>query len=107
MKVSCAVELVRLYSNLHSSAMRLCQLNLNALSHGRSRAERPPLVPQRVERRLGPDLIKRIVAEYAGGRSSTLLAKRYGIGKGTLLRLLKQNGVVVRRRGPYADPGPR
>jgi hypothetical protein len=48
---------------------------------------RPPLVPQGVERRLRTELIKRVVAEYRDGMSTARLAKRYGIGKGTLLRL--------------------
>jgi hypothetical protein len=95
-----ALELVRLYSNLHRSANRLCQLNRDALSQGRSRPDPAPLVPQRVERRLGPDLIKRVVSEYASGISTTRLAMRYGLGKGTLLRLIRDRGVTIRGRGP-------
>jgi hypothetical protein len=64
------VELVRLYSNPHSAAMRLCQLRRYALSQARSCPERS-LVPQRVDRRLGPELIERVVSEYAGGMSTT------------------------------------
>jgi hypothetical protein len=55
---------------------------------------------QRVNQRVGPDLIERIVAEYQSGASSVLLMARYGIGKGTVLRLLRQNGIVLRKRGP-------
>jgi len=97
------VELVHLYSNLHSSAMRLCRLNRDALSQGRTHLERAPSVPQRVERRLGPDLIKQVVSEYASGMPTTQLAAQYGIGKGTLLRLIREGGVTVRRRGPRSD----
>jgi hypothetical protein len=93
------VELVRLYSNPHSAAMRLCQLHRYALSQARSCPERS-LVPQWVDRRLGPELIERVVSEYAGGMSTTWLATRYGIGKGTLLRLIREGGVAIRRRGP-------
>ena len=79
--------------------MRLCRLHREALSHIRSCPERPPLVSQRVKRRLGPDLIERVVSEYADGMSSTRLASRYGIGKGTVLRLIREKGITVRNRG--------
>jgi hypothetical protein len=92
-------ELVRLYSNLHSVAMRLCQLHQAAMSHNRSYPERPLSVPQRVDRRMGAAMIKRVVSEYVSGVSTTRLATRYGIGKGTLLRLIRESGVTVRRRG--------
>jgi hypothetical protein len=97
------VELVRLYSNPHSAGMRLCQLHREALSRIRPCPERPPLVPQRVDRRLGQDLIKRVVSEYAGGTSTTRLAMRYGIGKGTLLRLIRESGVAIRNKGPRTN----
>jgi hypothetical protein len=93
---------VRLYSNPHSSAMRLCRLHRDALSHARTCPERTPLVPQRVDRRLGSDLIKQVVSEYAEGTSASRLALRYGIGKGTLLRLIREAGVAIRRRGTRA-----
>jgi hypothetical protein len=43
------------------------------------------------------------MAEYESGTSSNLLTLRYGIGKGTLLRLLREHGMVVRRRGPGGE----
>jgi Helix-turn-helix domain len=48
-------------------------------------------------------LIAQIVAEYADGTPTTLLAKRYGIGKGTVLRLIRESGVTLRGRGPRTD----
>ena len=53
---------------------------------------------RRVSQRLGPELIDRIVAEYQCGTSSTRLTAQYGIGKGTVLRLLRQHGLTLR---PY------
>jgi hypothetical protein len=69
-------------------------------------------VSQRVDRRLGQDLIRRVVSEHAVGISTTRLTRRYGIGKGTLLRLLHEHGVTVRhqhtgarrREGPHIAP---
>jgi hypothetical protein len=93
------VELVRLYSNPHSEAMRLCRLHRDALSHYRSTAQPAARSPQRVSQRLGQEMLERIVAEYAAGTSTTRLAKSYGVGKGTLLRLIRESGISIRNRG--------
>jgi hypothetical protein len=93
------VELVRLYSNPHSEAMRLCRLYRAAQSHYRSTAEPAARSPQRVSQRLGQEMLERIVAEYAAGTSTTRLAKSYGVGKGTLLRLIRESGISIRNRG--------
>jgi hypothetical protein len=97
------VELVHAYSNLHRNAMRLGQLYRDALSHARSTPERAPGKPQRVDRRFGAAMIERIVAEYVAGTPTTALAETYGIGKGTLLRLIREAGVTVRKRGLRAS----
>ena len=96
------VELVRLYSNPAQGSARLLRLRPEAVSHRRSYDEPAPLIRQRVSQRLGPELITQIVTEYISGISSTTLTRRYGIGKGTVLRLVRSNGVAVRRRGPRA-----
>jgi hypothetical protein len=89
------------YSNQHSVAMRLRRLHLDAaLSHTRLHPERTPREPQRVDRRLGAAMMERIVAEYVAGTPTTALARTYGIGKGTVLRLIQERGVTVRKRGP-------
>jgi hypothetical protein len=76
--------------------MRLCRLHRDALSHACRCPERSPLVPQRVERRLGADLIVQILDEYVAGAPTPVLARHYGIGNGTLLRLLREHGVGIR-----------
>ena len=91
---------MRLYSNPQARPETLLHLRRAALSHRRVCEEAAPRLPQRVDRRLGQDLIKRVVSEYAGGISTNRLAERYGIGKGTLLRLIRESGVTIRRRGP-------
>ena len=92
------VELVRLYSNLQARPETLLHFRRSALSHRRVCEETAPLVPQRVERRLGAEMIKRVMSEYAGGISTTRLASQYGIGKGTLLRLLHEHDVMIRHQ---------
>jgi hypothetical protein len=88
-----------LYSNLNREAIRLGQLYRDALSHARSTPKPAARVPQRVIQRLGKETTERIVAEYTSGTSTTLLAKRYGFGKGTILRLIRDSGGTLRRRG--------
>jgi hypothetical protein len=95
------VELVRLYSNPLGS-VRLARLRNDALSKRRSHVDTVH-TPQRVEQRLGHELISQIVGEYVSGTSSIQLAARYGIGKATVLRLLRDCGVVVRRRGVHNE----
>jgi hypothetical protein len=75
------------------------RLRCDALSHHRSRPEPTPRLPQRVERRLNAEMPERIMDEYVDGTSTTRLAACYGVGKGALLRLLRENGVIVRRHG--------
>jgi hypothetical protein len=93
------VELVRLYSNPPWVSTGLLRLRSDALLHPRSCGQPAPLVPQRVSRRLGTATLAQIAAEYQGGTSSTRLANVYGIGKGTVLRLLRRNGAAIRQRG--------
>jgi hypothetical protein len=93
------VELVHLYSNPSVGSVRLGRLRHDALSHQRTYTALLPHVPQRVDRRLGAEKIERIVADYVSGTSSVVLARTHGIGKGTLLRLLRERKVDIRR--PY------
>lgn len=39
-----------------------------------------------------------VAARYAAGETSTALAAEYGVAKSTILRLLRENRVVVRRQ---------
>jgi hypothetical protein len=94
---------VLLYSNPPWSSSRWLHLRADALSHDRPRIEQAPLLPQRVSRRLGPAVIARIIDEYREGASTPRLAARYRIGKGTLLRLIRESGVTVRGRGSSTD----
>jgi hypothetical protein len=93
------VELVHAYSNQLAVTFSLEKQLADARMHHRSNAD-PPIRHQRVERRLGHALISQIVEEYKEGASTPQLASRHKLGKGTLLRLLTERGVAVRRRGP-------
>jgi hypothetical protein len=95
------VELVHAYSNLSASSARLIKLRADAVTHIRQHADPRALIHQRIDRRLGQEMIERIVTEYVRGVSSTRLASRYGVGKGTLLRLVREHGAAIRRHGGW------
>jgi hypothetical protein len=75
--------------------------SVTRLAAGSSAHTQPPVrPPQRVDRRLGEDRISELVAAYVAGSPSTRLTRQYGVGKGTVLRLLRERGVAIRRQGP-------
>jgi transposase len=51
---------------------------------------------RRVTKRLQADTIERLVAEYATGTTAAELARRYGLAKTTVARLIRQAGELVR-----------
>ncbi len=51
-----------------------------------------------LRRRLEPALITRIVAEYESGATTPNLCETYGLSKSGVLRLLRDEGVALRRR---------
>lgn len=57
----------------------------------------------RVRRRLTPNQVAQLVADYQTGAPSTELMERYQLGKGTVLRILDDNGVTRRRQAMTAD----
>ena len=61
---------------------------------------------QQAHKRLGPEIVSRLVAEYEAGAPSTALMARYGLGKGTVLSLLPEHGVKTRRQGLSAGDLP-
>lgn len=67
---------------------------------------RPEATPKRIHaarRRLGPEIIAQLAADYESGRSTTWLMQTYGLGKGTVLGLLEEYGVQLRNQGVPPD----
>ncbi len=56
-----------------------------------------------VHRRLSPDVIQQLIADYQAGTPSTQLMVNYNLGKGTVLRLLREHGVQLRRQRMSPD----
>jgi hypothetical protein len=51
-----------------------------------------------VQKRLGPELLAQLVAEYRAGSATTALMAKYHIGKGTVLGVLHEAGVIRSQR---------
>jgi hypothetical protein len=51
-----------------------------------------------VHRRLSPDTIQQLINDYQAGIPSTQLMVTYNLGKGTVLRLLRDHGVQLRNQ---------
>ena len=57
----------------------------------------------KLAQRLSPELTAQIIADYKAGVSSEVLTEKYGLGKGPVLRLLHEHGVVMRRKAVRGD----
>lgn len=53
----------------------------------------------KLDQRLDAETVARLVADYESGASSRQLALDYDLGKGSVLKLLQEAGVAVRRQG--------
>lgn len=58
---------------------------------------------KRVSLRLTPVQQRQLADEYEGGIATTRLMTKYGIGKGTVLRILESQGVTMRRQPLTAE----
>jgi hypothetical protein len=54
--------------------------------------------PHEAVRRLGPERVAELVHGYEQGTPTTELTRRYRLSKGTVLRLLREQGVVLRNQ---------
>ena len=60
---------------------------------------RSPKRPHRLDRKVSPEIAARLIADYESGVPSTHLTMIYGLGKGSVLKLLKEAGVQTRNHG--------
>ena len=60
-------------------------------------------VSRSLRRRLEPALVKQIATEYEAGATTPSLCDTYGLSKTGILRLLRDEGVVLRRRPLTSD----
>lgn len=52
----------------------------------------------KLEQRLDPETVARLVADYEAGVPTTQLTSQYRLGKSSVLRLLAEAGVVMRKQ---------
>jgi hypothetical protein len=63
----------------------------------RPNPQQPPPRVHKLDRRLDPGLMAELVAAYEAGTPSTQLTKAYNLGKGSVLRLLREASVTIRQ----------
>ncbi|WP_280378055.1 helix-turn-helix domain-containing protein [Nocardia wallacei] len=67
-------------------------------SSPRRPAQAPPKA-RRIDRRLPPETVAELVAAYEAGTGTPELCKRYSISEGSILKLLTDHGIQMRRQG--------
>ena len=55
--------------------------------------------PFKLSQRLGPNTIRQIVRRYEAGEPSTALMAAFGLSKGSVLKVLREAGAVMRNQG--------
>lgn len=91
--------LLRTYSRKAHLSQRVAELEKRYEALG-SAVPRLTYVPSPGRKRhLAQAEVDEIVAQYRAGRHSTQLAKEHGLAKETVLKLLRANGVKMRRQG--------
>jgi hypothetical protein len=84
------VELMQRYSKL---------ADLSKIGHSTT-VRSVPIARRRIHsarKRLGPEAVAQLVADYQAGVPATQLMGTYGIGKGAVLRILHEAGVIRSR----------
>lgn len=96
------------YSNLDTVQKTLCMLQSAGLVSpdgsvvqppDRSCEQVEPVQPFKLDQRLKPETVAKIVARYEAGEPSTALGAVFGISKGSVVRLLREAGVAIRNQG--------
>ena len=79
----------------------LKRVERDATAVNRGDEPREPIHIHKLQQRLGERQLLELIRLYEGGMAASALAKRYGIGKSSVLRVLHERGVTVRARGRY------
>jgi hypothetical protein len=106
------VEVMQRYSNLDIASKTLRKLHASALItpdgspvHGSGRScEKSELAqPFKLDQRLKPETVAEIVARYEAGEPSTALASTFAINKNSVIKLLREADVPIRKQGLTND----
>jgi len=63
---------------------------------------RHPHQPQKLSQRLTDESVRAILEAYEAGATIREVGKRFGLAHSSINKLLKQDGIKLRRRGPRA-----
>jgi transposase-like protein len=66
-----------------------------------TQVKRPTPLPtmRRLDRRLSDDMITEMVQAYCDGAATTELRQRYDLSQGSVIKILHEHGVAMRRQG--------
>lgn len=91
------VELTRATSKFRARLIALARGLPELL--GRPVVPAPPFAQRQHQRRLDPDEVAQLVAEYEAGDDMTVLAKTWSLHRTTVALHLQRAGVALRRQG--------
>jgi hypothetical protein len=102
------VEVLRRYSNNYSAAQRVVRLTRHLQRQGKDRAPQAPLPrtnhqPHKLSQRLSDETVIAILAAYQDGATTREVGERFGLAHSSVNKLLKQQGVIARRRSPTPE----
>lgn len=95
------MDLLQRYSNQAPAWAELARVQ-QTLARGEVRSEPESVVlpkRHRIKQRFDPETRARLVAEYEAGATGIQLMRDFGIGKGTVLQILRDAGVTLRQQG--------
>lgn len=95
------MELVRRYSKLVYQGRRLRRMVDLADKSAKTPVREITPLPQtqRVDRRLSAETIAELVQAYRDGAGTPELRQRYGLSQGSVIKILRSNGVEMRGQG--------
>ena len=96
------VEVVHRYSKHSDRWERLRRLGLRLASQAPDQPKRRSETPRRshkLNQRASPELMAAVVRDYQAGISTPQLTVDYDLGKSSVLRILHESGVAMRRQG--------
>lgn len=96
------MEVLHRYSNVSYLLTQLQRAQKSSSGKRRATAS-PRSQPHNIKKRLGPEALTQLEADYQAGHTTRQLAAKYKIGKTTIQAYLRQAGIVLRRQALTPD----
>lgn len=97
------VEILRRHSNNYGAVQRVDRLSRHLAEPPFTESSvtmRPCYLPSKVSQRLQDKTVAAIVAAYQGSATTREIGERFGLAHSSVNKVLKRQGVHLRRRGP-------